>query len=52
MQVTFKMDADATSSLTFVASVWKDDVQLQTATPVVVTVTSKSAKVKHAALSG
>ena len=42
VQVTFKVKADATSPLTFVASVWKDDVQFQTATPVVVTVTSKS----------
>jgi len=42
MQVTFKLSADATSPLTFVASVWKDGTKLQTATPVVVTVTSKS----------
>jgi len=42
VQVAFKVNADATSPLTFVASVWKDEVQLQTATPVQVTVTSKS----------
>jgi len=42
VQVAFKVNADGTSPLTFVALVWKDEVQLQTATPVQVTVTSKS----------
>lgn len=42
LQVTFKVTADATSLLTFVASVWKGGTKLHTATPVVVMVTSKS----------
>ena len=41
-QVTFKVNKGATSPLTFVASVWKDGLELQTAAPVQVTLTSKS----------